>query len=225
MHRRPRESPPAVRFGMRINPPSQYADDGNFRARQRLWEHQDPYFDLVAWALDLAAVAPGKRLLDLGCTPTTSSCRSSTVGTVSRRTARTTRLWPDRRYGVQNLARPVPVLGDGGTRRHHVPHVGIEAGEDPVEVVAVVAVQRPSPSEALADRFGEVDVEAGGQRPFEAGTSKGGSGSAEPTVRTRRAATGRHTKEPGSPPGKPRVARAAFSPRGRRGRAGNRDAR
>jgi SAM-dependent methyltransferase len=50
-----------------LNPPSQYADDRNLRARQRLWEHQDPYFDLVAWVLDLAQVAHASHVLDVGC--------------------------------------------------------------------------------------------------------------------------------------------------------------
>jgi hypothetical protein len=35
-----------------LNPPTQYADDGNLRARQRLSQNQHPYFDLVAWVLD-----------------------------------------------------------------------------------------------------------------------------------------------------------------------------
>ena len=49
------------------NPPGQYADDRNLRARQRLWRYQDPYLDIVAWVLDLAGLAPGQRVLDAGC--------------------------------------------------------------------------------------------------------------------------------------------------------------
>jgi SAM-dependent methyltransferase len=49
------------------NPPGQYADDRNLRARQRLWRYQDPYLDIVAWVLDLAGLAPGLRVLDAGC--------------------------------------------------------------------------------------------------------------------------------------------------------------
>jgi SAM-dependent methyltransferase len=50
-----------------LNPPAQYADDRNLSARQRLWQHQEPYFDDVGWALDLARLSPGMRVLDAGC--------------------------------------------------------------------------------------------------------------------------------------------------------------
>lgn len=50
-----------------VNPATQYADDANLRARQRLWELQEPRFDLVAWVLDLAGVSAGDRVLDVGC--------------------------------------------------------------------------------------------------------------------------------------------------------------
>jgi SAM-dependent methyltransferase len=50
-----------------LNPPTQYADDRNLRARQRLWEQQEPHFDLVAWVLDLEDLAPGMTVLDVGC--------------------------------------------------------------------------------------------------------------------------------------------------------------
>ena len=48
---------------------SQYADDRNLRARQHLWDFQDPPFDIVGWVLDLAGVAPGPEFstLDVGC--------------------------------------------------------------------------------------------------------------------------------------------------------------
>jgi SAM-dependent methyltransferase len=49
------------------NPPGQYADDRNLRARQRFWRHQSPYFDIAGWVLDLAGLAPGMRVLDAGC--------------------------------------------------------------------------------------------------------------------------------------------------------------
>jgi SAM-dependent methyltransferase len=50
-----------------LNPPGQYADDRNLRARQRLWQHQNPYFDIVGWVLDLARLSPGMQVLDAGC--------------------------------------------------------------------------------------------------------------------------------------------------------------
>ena len=54
---------------MELNPPGQYGDDRNLRARQRFWEQQDPYFDIVGWVLDLAGLTPGMRVLDLGAAP------------------------------------------------------------------------------------------------------------------------------------------------------------
>jgi len=50
-----------------LNPAAQYADDRNLAARQRLWQYQSPYFDIVSWVLDLGRVAPGRRVLDAGC--------------------------------------------------------------------------------------------------------------------------------------------------------------
>lgn len=52
---------------MTLNPPGQYTDDRNLRARQRLWQYQDPYFDEVGWVLGLAGLSPGMRVLDAGC--------------------------------------------------------------------------------------------------------------------------------------------------------------
>lgn len=48
---------------------SQYSDDRNLRARQRLWEAEDPRFDLVGWVLDLAAIDDTAAVLDVGCGP------------------------------------------------------------------------------------------------------------------------------------------------------------
>jgi ubiquinone/menaquinone biosynthesis C-methylase UbiE len=48
-------------------PPDQYANDRNLRARQRLWQEQQPPFDLVAWVIGLADVSPGDVVLDVGC--------------------------------------------------------------------------------------------------------------------------------------------------------------
>lgn len=53
--------------GVTLNPPGQYADDRNLSARQRLWQYQSPFFDIVAWVLDLAGLSPGLRVLDAGC--------------------------------------------------------------------------------------------------------------------------------------------------------------
>jgi SAM-dependent methyltransferase len=50
-----------------LNPPDQYADDRNLRARQRFWQHQSPPFDIVGWILDLASLSAGMRVLDAGC--------------------------------------------------------------------------------------------------------------------------------------------------------------
>jgi SAM-dependent methyltransferase len=50
-----------------LNPPGQYADDRNLRARQRFWQHQIPDFDIVGWVLELATLSPGMRVLDAGC--------------------------------------------------------------------------------------------------------------------------------------------------------------
>jgi SAM-dependent methyltransferase len=50
-----------------LNPPRQYADDRNLRARQLFWQHQDPSFDDVGWVLGLAGLSPGMRVLDAGC--------------------------------------------------------------------------------------------------------------------------------------------------------------
>jgi SAM-dependent methyltransferase len=52
---------------MALNPPGQYADDRNLRARQRLWQHQVPFFDVVGWVVGLARLSPGMRVLDAGC--------------------------------------------------------------------------------------------------------------------------------------------------------------
>jgi SAM-dependent methyltransferase len=54
-------------FRVTLNPPGQYADDRHLRARQRFWQHQDPYFDIAGWVLDLAGLTPGMRVLDAGC--------------------------------------------------------------------------------------------------------------------------------------------------------------
>ena len=50
-----------------LNPSDQYADDRNLSARQRLWQHQTPFFDIAGWVLSLAGLSPGLRVLDAGC--------------------------------------------------------------------------------------------------------------------------------------------------------------
>lgn len=52
---------------MTLNPETQYADDRNLRARQRLWGQQEPPFAIVPWVLDLAGVRSGQAVLDVGC--------------------------------------------------------------------------------------------------------------------------------------------------------------
>jgi SAM-dependent methyltransferase len=56
---------------MAVNPPTQYATDGNLAARQRLWSsgRRIPEFDLFSWVLDVADVNQGDmgRILDVGC--------------------------------------------------------------------------------------------------------------------------------------------------------------
>lgn len=54
---------------MALNPPTQYATDVNLRARQRLWQEQQPTFDIVSWVLELAALPAHStaRVLDVGC--------------------------------------------------------------------------------------------------------------------------------------------------------------
>jgi SAM-dependent methyltransferase len=58
-----------ARRPVHLNPPTQYADDRNLAARQRLWDHQDPPFDLVGWVLELAGLGHGdaRVVLDAGC--------------------------------------------------------------------------------------------------------------------------------------------------------------
>jgi SAM-dependent methyltransferase len=50
-----------------LNPATQYADDTNLRARQRLWQSEKKPFDLVGWVLDTGSVGAGQRVLDVGC--------------------------------------------------------------------------------------------------------------------------------------------------------------
>jgi len=50
-----------------LNPGTQYVDDRNLRARQRLWAFQRPRFDLAGWVLAVAEVAPGQVVVDVGC--------------------------------------------------------------------------------------------------------------------------------------------------------------
>lgn len=58
---------PGGRARTLLDPRSQYADDRNLRARQRLWEQQVPRFDIVGWVLEISGVTTGLRVLDVGC--------------------------------------------------------------------------------------------------------------------------------------------------------------
>ncbi|MHB8437307.1 MAG: class I SAM-dependent methyltransferase [Acidimicrobiales bacterium] len=53
--------------GFVLNPTTQYVTDRNLRARQRLWDHLTPPFDLVSWVIGLLRVPPGGTVLDAGC--------------------------------------------------------------------------------------------------------------------------------------------------------------
>lgn len=56
--------------GVSLNPPTQYANENNLRARQRFWEQQSPPSDIVHWVLDVAGLTPGllkPRIIDVGC--------------------------------------------------------------------------------------------------------------------------------------------------------------
>jgi SAM-dependent methyltransferase len=52
-----------------LTPPTQYATEGNLRARQRLWEvsPREPAFALFPWVINLADVRAGHRVLEVGC--------------------------------------------------------------------------------------------------------------------------------------------------------------
>ncbi len=65
---------------MVVPAPSQYVDDANLRARQRLWRRQEPAFDLLGWVVDLAGIQPGMPVLDLGCGNGTYLARLKAAG-------------------------------------------------------------------------------------------------------------------------------------------------
>jgi SAM-dependent methyltransferase len=48
-------------------PPGQYANENNLKARQSLWAHQQPAFDLFDWVIGLLDPSGGHRILDVGC--------------------------------------------------------------------------------------------------------------------------------------------------------------
>jgi SAM-dependent methyltransferase len=52
-----------------LDQPTQYRTDVNLRARQRLWEQQQPRFDLPSWVLGISGIEaqPAARVLDIGC--------------------------------------------------------------------------------------------------------------------------------------------------------------
>ena len=89
---------------MALNPPSQYETDRNLRARQRLWELQDPPFDLVGWVLRLVDLTdpPGTHVLDVGCG------NGAYLHELERRRIRATGC--DLSLGMLSSARPHPRL-------------------------------------------------------------------------------------------------------------------
>jgi SAM-dependent methyltransferase len=52
-----------------VNPPTQYRTPVNLEARQALWQQsrREPAGDFFGWVLDVAAVAPGERAVEVGC--------------------------------------------------------------------------------------------------------------------------------------------------------------
>jgi SAM-dependent methyltransferase len=89
---------------MSLNPPTQYSTEDNLRARQRLWEAQQPRFDLVGWVLDVADFDPevDRRVLDVGCRNGTYLAELHRRGVVA--------LGCDVSFGMLDAAQPHPAL-------------------------------------------------------------------------------------------------------------------
>jgi SAM-dependent methyltransferase len=87
-----------------LNSTTQYRDQRNLQARQRLWRHQDPYFDLVDWVLDIADIGSG-RVLDVGC--------GNGAYLEGLRARRIDAVGCDLSFGMIRAARPHPALANG----------------------------------------------------------------------------------------------------------------
>ncbi len=105
--RQPEDRPNHQDGAVSLNPPTQYTTEDNLRARQRLWEAQEPKFDLIGWVLDVAGFDPeaDHRVLDVGCGNGSYLTELRRRGIVARGC--------DLSFGMLDAARPHPGLING----------------------------------------------------------------------------------------------------------------